>query len=396
MLNDRLDVLTGSAFISLDALISEIAPAPGIEPINFSIGDPQHAYPEFVLEKILENRVLLGRYSPTGGTPEFRQAAGDWLTRRYGLPEGMIEPDRHLIPVAGLREAMFMIAITVVPERKAGQRPAVLIPDPFYHCYAGAAAGSGAEAVFVPARREGGFMPDYAGLDAATLARTAAAYICSPANPQGAAASLDYLASLVELARAHDFVLLVDECYAEIYTREAPPGALEACLRLGGDMRNVVVFHSLSKRSSVPGLRSGFAAGDADIIRHYLNVRNYGGMAVPRPMLAASTALWRDEAHVERSRALYTENFDAAERILGNRFGFYRPDGGMFLWLEVGDSEAAARRLWAEQAVKVMPGLYMSRDREPATSPGGPYIRVALVHDLETTKEGLSRLAEVL
>ncbi len=396
MLNDRIDMLPGSGFIQLAALLDGVAPGGGKPPIVMSIGDPQCPCPELLIEQLVANRDLFGRYTATDGTADFRAAVSAWLTRHYGLPEGMIEPDRHVLPVAGLREGMHLIARVVVPERKAGQRPAVLIPNTYYHPYEGAAIMAGADPVFVPSYRDNGFMPDFAALDEATLARTAAVYLCSPSNPEGAAADLDYLCRLIGLARRFDFTLIVDECYAELYYRDRPAGALEACARLGGGLDNVVVFHSLSKRSSAPGLRSGFVAGDAAVIKHYLHLRNYGGVAVSMPVLAASAALWREPSHVVETRAYYGRNVDAAERILGNRFGFYRPAGGMFLWLEVGDGEAAARRAWAEAGVRTMPGLYMSRDVDGGENPGADYIRVALVHDRETIVEGLTRLSEVL
>ncbi|MEE8532623.1 MAG: aminotransferase class I/II-fold pyridoxal phosphate-dependent enzyme [Alphaproteobacteria bacterium] len=400
MLNDHIDRLPPSGFMKLDAMTREVPPAVGLAPINLSIGDPQMTPPGFVVDILVENRDLFGRYSPTGGTAEFRAAASGWLHRRYRLPAGMIDPDRHILPVAGLKEGMFMIALVVVPRAKAGRQPAVLIPNPFYHPYAGAAAGAGAEAVFVGAHADNRFMPDFAGLDEATLARTAAVYLCSPANPQGVAADIGYLSALIRLAREHDFVLVVDECYADIYVDAAPVGALEACAALGGALGgaldNVVVFHSTSKRSSAPGLRSGFVAGDAEILRRYLKLRNYGGVAMPQPVQAASAALWRDDGHADANRAFYARNFLAAERILGNRFGYYRPDGGMFLWLDVGDGEAAARKLWSRAAVKTMPGQFMTREVPGSEGVGAPYIRLALVHDLATTTEALERLSNTL
>ena len=253
-----------------------------------------------------------------------------------------------------------------------------------------------AEPVFVPALPENRFMPDFAGLDEATLSRTSAAYLCTPANPQGTAASLDYLGTAIELARAHDFLLIVDECYAEIYFDQRPAGALEACARLGGSLANVVAFHSMSKRSSAPGLRSGFVAGDGEVLERYLMLRNYGAVAVSRPILAAAAALLREPSHVEEARAYYTANFDAAHRILCNRYGYYRPDGGFFLWLDVGDGMDAARRLWAQAAVKVVPGELMTREGPGSDAVGKPYIRVALVNDLAATTEALERITDTL
>jgi N-succinyldiaminopimelate aminotransferase len=308
----------------------------------------------------------------------------------------MIDADKNLLPVAGSREGLFMIALSAVPEWAGGKRPAVLIPNPFYHVYAGAAAVAGAEPIFMPADTDTGFLPDIDRLTPSMLERTALAYVCSPANPQGAVASLDYLRRWIDLARRHDFVVAFDECYAEIYDRAAPVGGLEACARLGGDLHNVIVFHSLSKRSGVPGLRSGFVAGDARLIQRNAQLINYGGVAAPYPIFAASTALWRDEAHVEEGRRRYRANFEAAAEILGEQFGFVRPAGGFFLWLDVGDGETAARRLWTEAGIRVLPGAYMGRPDEDGINPGQRYIRVALVYDKETTAAGLRRMQEVL
>jgi len=270
------------------------------------------------------------------------------------------------------------------------------MPNPFYHVYAGAAAVAGAEPIFLPATRATDFMPDVEAVPLALLARTALAYICSPSNPQGAVAPVDYLERWVALARRYGFVVAFDECYAEIYDKLPPQGALEACARLGGGVERVLVFHSLSKRSGAAGLRSGFLAGDERLIRRNQQLINYGGVAVPYPILAASTALWRDEAHVEEGRARYRANFDLAEARLAGRFGWQRPAGGFFLWLEVGDGEAAARMLWAKAGLRVLPGAYMARPAADGSNPGASYIRVALVQAPAETAVTLDRLVAAL
>jgi len=397
MSTDRLDsLLTFHPFTRLNALLQGVAPGGAGPPLLFSVGEPQMAPPPMLSEILVREAAQWSKYPLAQGTPDFRAAAADWLRRRYHLPAGMIDADKQLLPVAGSREGLFMIALSAVPEGAGGKRPAVLIPNPFYHVYAGAAAVAGAEPVFLPTTAETGFLPKPDRIAPDILERTALAYICSPANPQGAVASLDYLQRWIELARRHNFVVAFDECYAEIYDRAAPVGGLEACARLGGDLHNVIVFHSLSKRSGVPGLRSGFVAGDARLIQRNAQLINYGGVAVPYPILAASTALWRDEAHVEEGRRRYRANFDAAAEILGDQFGFVRPAGGFFLWLDVGDGEAAARRLWAEAGIRVLPGAYMGRPDEHGVNPGQRYIRVALVYDTETAAAGLRRLRQVL
>jgi len=397
MSTDRLEsLLTFHPFTRLNALLQGVAPGGPGQPLLFSVGEPQMTPPAMLSEILVREAAQWSKYPLAQGTPDFRTAAADWLKRRYHLPAGMIDADKQLLPVAGSREGLFMSALSAVPEWLGGKRPAVLIPNPFYHVYAGAAAVAGAEPIFMPARVETGFLPEIDRLTPSVLERTALAYVCTPANPQGAVASLDYLQRWIELARRYNFVVAFDECYAEIYDRAAPVGGLEACARLGGDLHNVIVFHSLSKRSGVPGLRSGFVAGDARLIQRNAQLINYGGVAVPYPILAASTALWRDEVHVEEGRRRYRANFEAAAEILGEQFGFARPAGGFFLWLDVGDGETAARRLWAEASIRVLPGAYMGRPDENGVNPGQRYIRVALVYDTQTTAAGLRRMRQVL
>lgn len=385
MLNDRLDLLSDYPFQRLADLLG--GPA-GPDSTIMSIGEPQHPPPALVARVLADHAGLWGKYPPANGTPDFRRAVADWLTRRFTLPEGMIGPERAILPVAGTREALYLIAQTVCPALKAGKKPVVLLPNPFYQVYVGAAIMAGAEPVFVPCPKG---QPDFSALPDEILERTALAYLCTPANPQGSVASADLLKRSIKLARRFDFVLAMDECYSEIWDEAPPAGALEACAALGGSLANVVVFHSLSKRSSVPGLRSGFVAGDEAVIAAFQRVRSYGGAATPMPILAAAAALWRDESHVDENRALYRAKVDMAERLLGGRFGFTRPAGGFFLWLDVGDGEKAALDLWRGAGIRVLPGKYLARD-----GVGDRFIRVALVHDLATTERALTRLAEIL
>ena len=396
MLNPRLALLPDYPFERLRGLLDPLKPAAGLAPIVMTLGEPQHPQPEIVARTIADSAHLFGRYPPIAGTPEFREAVRDWLVRRYGVDAGLLDRDTTILPLSGTKEGLFLAALVAVPPEKAGTRPAVLMPNPFYQCYAGAAVAAGADPVYVPATRQNGFLPDFAGLGEALLAGTALVYLCTPSNPQGTVADLDYLAGLLELARRFDFVLAVDECYAEIYGGEPPPGALQAAARLGGGLDRLLVFHSLSKRSSVPGLRAGFVAGDPALIGPFRRLRDYGGASVPLPILHAATALWRDEAHVEENRRLYRRKFDLAERTLSNRFGFYRPAGGFFLWLDVGDGERAARRLWTEAALRVLPGEYLTYGGSEAGDAGRPYVRVALVQDEATTAEALQRLGDTL
>ena len=368
--------------------------------LMLSLGEPQHPPPALIAETLAANAHLWGKYPPVGGTPDFRAAVGDWLTRRYRLPAGALDPEVSVLPVAGTREALFLAALLAVPERKAGRRPAVLMPNPFYAVYEGAGMLAGAEPVFLSATKETGFLPDLDALAPELLERTVLFYLCSPGNPQGAAADAAYFVRAIALARQYGFVLAVDECYAEIYTATPPVGALEVAAALAdgsaSPWSNLLVFHSLSKRSSAAGLRSGFVAGDPALISRFSRLRSYANAGTPLPVLAAAAALWRDEAHVEDNRARYRAKFVAAAAELGGRFGFYRPAGGFFLWLEVGDGEAACRRLWSDAGVRVLPGAYVSRDDAGGRNPGTAYIRVALVHDADLIAEACARMARVL
>jgi N-succinyldiaminopimelate aminotransferase len=391
----RVQSLSDYPFDRLRALLADLSPAASLEPLMLSVGEPRHPPPPLVARVLSEHAGDWNRYPPVEGTAPFREAVVRWLDRRYGLPTGFLDPDRHVLPAAGTREALYLVAQVAV-EQGRSPVPVVLIPNPFYQVYVGAAVMQGAEPVFLPATRETGFLPDLGALSSALLDRTALFYLCSPGNPQGAVAPIALLQAAIELARRYGFLLAVDECYAEIYDRSPPPGALEAAARLSDTPANVIVFHSLSKRSSVPGLRSGFVAGDEAVIAAFRRLRAFAGATVPLPVLAASAALWSDEDHVEANRALYRAKFDRAERRLAGRFGFYRPAGGFFLWLDVADGEAAARRLWHQQAVRTLPGAYLARDGGVRGNPGHPYIRIAMIDDLSRTEEALSRIALVL
>lgn len=393
MRNSRLDLLTDYPFQRLADLLHGVTP--GGEPIILSIGEPQHQPPAFVGEILAAEGSGWGKYPPMAGTPSFRAAAAEWATRRFGLPEGRLDPGRHLLPLAGTREGLFQVAQLVL-DSKQSEKNLVLLPNPFYQVYAGAALLAGGEPVFVPASAESGFLPDFAALPEGFLDRVALAYFCTPANPQGSVASAARLKQLVELARRHDFVLAADECYSEIYHGPPPAGFLAACAALGEDFGNILVFHSLSKRSSAPGLRSGFVAGDEDLIKAFGRFRSYGGAAVPLPILAASEALWRDEAHVVENRAKYEAKFDLSDRLLGDLPGYRRPAGGFFLWLEIGNGERVTRQLWREAGIKVLPGAYLARPDRMGRNPGDGYIRVAMVADLATTERALLAIRAVL
>jgi len=394
MHNDRLDTLTDYPFDRLRNLLRGIEPPSAVAPVLMHIGEPKHEPPAFIASIVSEHAHDWRRYPPSNGTEIFRQTVVEWLNRRYRLPADMLDPARHVALVAGTREALFLAALTAVPTAKNGRTPAVLMPNPFYPVYLGAAELAGGEAVLLPASSADDFQPDFAALAPELLDRTALAYLNTPSNPQGLVADLDRLTTAIRLARRHDFILAVDECYAEIYTGDPPPGGLEACAALDGTCANVLVFHSLSKRSSAPGLRSGFVAGDPAFIERFLHLRQYAGALVPLPVVAASCALWQDEDHVEANRALYRQKFALAAQTFGDRPAT-RPAGGFYLWFDVGDGEAAAQDLWAGAGIQVMPGAYLARG-EADSNPGAPYIRAALVHDLDTTRAALTRMAETL
>ena len=395
-LNPELDSLSDYPFEALRALLNPVTPRVNDEIIAMSVGEPQHQPPALLAETLAAHAHEWNKYPPMAGTPELRQAIVDWLTRRYRLKPGALDLDRHIANLAGTKEGLYLFASVVVPREKAGRKPVVLVPNPYYLVYNGAATMAGAEAVFLDATRDNAFLPDLDAIPKATLGRCALFYLCSPSNPQGTIASLDYLKRAVELAREYDFVLAVDECYAEIYDSLPPPGALEACQALGGDFANVVAFHSLSKRSSAAGLRSGFAAGDPRLVAEFKRLRDFGGSQVPLPVQWAAIALWRDEAHVIENRALYRRKFDLAAAALGGSFGFYRPAGGFFLWLDVGDGEAAALRLWRDAAIRVLPGGYTARAANFGVNPGSEYIRLAIVHDEATLDSAFARIRRVL
>jgi aspartate/methionine/tyrosine aminotransferase len=386
-----------SPFVRLRELLGD-AP-PGKPAISLAVGEPQHAVPDFVGPVIAAHLAEFGRYPMNKGLDPFCEAAAAWLGRRFNLPRP-IDPANEVLVLNGSREGLFLAAIAAarwVGERKPSSgRPAMLIPNPFYAAYAAGAAAAGCEPVYLPATAATGFLPDLDVLSEDLLARTVAFFIASPANPQGAVADHAYLARIVALARRFDFLVFSDECYSEIYTRQPPAGMLEAA---GPDFANVVEFQSLSKRSNLPGLRIGFAAGDRAFLARYLELRNVAAPQVPTPMQRVAIAAYADEVHVEANRALYVQKFDLADQIIGDRYGYRRPAGGFFLWLDVrahGGDEAVTLRLWRDAGLRVVPGRYLARDQADGSNPGLNYIRIAMVHDQATTAEALHRLVAAL
>ena len=384
-----------SPFVRLHELLADIKP--GKPAINLSVGEPQHPIPPFVGPVLQAHLNDFGRYPANKGTDGFRRAAAAWLDRRYKLARPM-DPENEVIVLNGTREGLFLGAVAAkryVPPRAGA--PAILIPNPFYAAYSAGAGAADCEPVYLPTTRQTGYLPDLDAIDEKLLARTVAFYLASPSNPQGAVAELSYLQRLVGLARRFGFLVFADECYCEIYLNGRPPrGMLEAS---GPDFANVVVFHSLSKRSNLPGLRVGFAAGDRRFLARYIELRNIAAPQVPVPAQEVAVAAYGDEAHVEKNRELYVAKFDLADQIIGDRYGYERPAGGFFLWLDVskyGGSEIVTKRLWAEAGVRVVPGRYLAREQADGSNPGADYIRVAMVQDAATTGEALHRIVTVL
>jgi N-succinyldiaminopimelate aminotransferase len=383
-----------SPFARLTELLAPYQPGKPL--IALSLGEPQHPLPGFVGPVLAGHIADFGRYPIAKGIEPFRVAAANWLATRFDLPRA-VDPETEILVLNGSREGLFFAAITaarLVTERKG--KPAILLPNPFYPAYGAGARAAGCEAIYLPTTRSNGFLPDLDTLDDATLARTVAIYLASPANPQGAVASRDYFTRLKQLADRFGFVVLSDECYSEIYTAKAPGSILECA---GPDFANVVAFQSLSKRSNLPGMRVGFAAGDRKFLTMFHELRNVAAPQVPVPLQYVAIAAYSDEVHVEENRRLYRIKFDLADQILGNRFGYRRPAGGFCLWLDVsahGGDEAATVKLYKDGGLRVVPGSYLARPQADGSNPGAGYIRVAMVQDSETTAEALHRLVHIL
>jgi aspartate/methionine/tyrosine aminotransferase len=390
MFPERFSNLPAYAFPRLRALLDSHKPGDSV--LHMSIGEPKHPFPEWITRIITDHAREFGQYPPNDGTPELRAAISAWLSRRYDVT---IDPDTRIMGLNGTREGLYNVGMALCPEEKRGQRPLVLMPNPFYQVYMISAISTGAEPVFVAATEQTGHLPDYAALPADVLDRTALCYICSPANPQGTMADETYWRDLIALAERHDFQIVADECYAEIYRDTPPTGALEVAAAMGADPERVVSLHSLSKRSNLPGLRSGFVAGGPQSITRLKQLRAYSGAPVPLPLQRVSEALWSEEQHVTENRQLYRQKYALADELLGHVPGYLSPQAGMFLWLPVEDGEAAVLRLWQETGVRALPGAYLSKETE-AGNPGQGFLRVALVAPYEETREGLIRVRTCL
>ena len=390
MFPERFADLPPYAFPRLRALLDEHAPGGVVR--HMSIGEPKHPFPDWITQIITDHAQGFGRYPPNEGSDELRFAIAGWLGRRYGI---QADPQTQIMALNGTREGLYNAGMALTPERKGGGRPCVLMPNPFYQVYMISAISTGAEPVFVPALPASGHLPDFGALPDDVLARAALCYICSPANPQGAVADEAYWRRLITLAERHDFQIMADECYCEIYRHDAPVGVLEVAARMGAHPERVLSFHSLSKRSNLPGLRSGFVTGGAQSIARMKQLRAYSGAPLPLPLQHAAAALWEDEAHVAQNRALYRAKYDLADDIFGHLPGYEPPQAGMFLWLPVPDGEKATLKLWQQTGVRVLPGEYLAQEGG-TDNPGRKYIRVALVAPFDETKAGLTLIRDCL
>jgi N-succinyldiaminopimelate aminotransferase len=395
-MNHALTQLQPYPFEKLRALLGSVKPAADKRPIALSIGEPKHESPAFVTQTLADHLGDLAVYPSTLGLPALRQSIAQWCERRFGVPAGWLDAERHVLPVNGTREALFAFTQAVVNRADEGL---VVSPNPFYQIYEGAALLAGATPHYLPCLEASGFNPDFDAVPAQVWQRCQILFLCSPGNPTGALVPLETLKKLIALADQYDFVIAADECYSELYFDEdhPPAGLLTACAELGRqDFHRCVVFHSLSKRSNLPGLRSGFVAGDARILKPFLLYRTYHGCAMPVPTQRASIAAWGDEAHVRANRDQYRAKFDAVLDILQPVLDVQRPDGSFYLWAKVpGDDAAFARDLFETEHVTVVPGAYLSREVD-GVNPGAGRVRMALVAPLADCIEAAERIRDFL
>jgi N-succinyldiaminopimelate aminotransferase len=396
-MNSRLAGLEPYPFQKLAELIRGITPPSGKTPIRLSMGEPQHAAPPFVLEALSGNLKGLSHYPLTKGSPELRQAIAGWANRRFRLERQPLDPERHVLPCAGTREALFSIAQAVIDRSAHASQPVVLMPNPFYQIYEGAALLAGARPYFLNTVAANNYRMDFARVPQEVWEQVQLLYICSPGNPTGTVLGHDDFAQILDLAGRHDFLIASDECYSEIYFDEdrPPPGLLQVAHDLGvQDYRRCLVFHSLSKRSNLPGLRSGFVAGDGRVLEQYLQYRTYQGCALPPPVQVASISAWNDEQHVRANREQYRAKFDAVLEILKPVLKVGKPEAGFYLWPETpGDDAGFTRELYKQQNVLALPGSYLSRHAQ-GSNPGANRVRLALVAPLAECVEAAKRIRD--
>ena len=395
-MNPLLQKLQPYPFEKLLALKAGCTPPTGLDHIALSIGEPRHPSPEVALAPLRDSLDQYNRYPLTKGRLELRQAIVGWLQRRFGLGTDSLDADKHVIPVNGTREALFAIAQCIVDNTTDAL---VMMPNPFYQIYEGAALLAGAEPCFYSTLKDNNYLPDFDAIDEETWQRCQLLYICTPGNPSGAVMSEQLLIKLIEKSLKYDFVIASDECYSEIYFDEATPpaGLLQAAANSGNtDYTNCVVFHSLSKRSNLPGMRSGFVAGDENIIKSFLLYRTYHGCAMPPAHQLASIAAWNDEQHVITNRRLYREKFTAVLNILEPVSNAHKPDAGFYIWLYTqGPDTDFARQLYNQQNVTVLPGSYLSREVN-GENPGSDHVRIALVAPLDECIDAANRIKQFI
>ncbi|MCK9505459.1 MAG: succinyldiaminopimelate transaminase [Porticoccaceae bacterium] len=391
-MNPNLDKLQPYPFERIRTLLDGLSPPASLKAISFAMGEPKHAPPEFVLDALRTHLDKVSVYPATKGIEALRAGIGQWLCRRFALQGASIDPDRHILPVNGTREALFAFAQAVIDNSK---NPLVISPNPFYQIYEGATLLAGAQPYYLNTLAENGFLPDFDSVPAAIWQRCQLVYLCSPGNPTGAVLPLATLQKLINLADEYDFIIASDECYSEIYPDESspPPGLLQACAALERhNFERCVVFHSLSKRSNLPGLRSGFVAGDAAVLEKFLVYRTYHGCAMSVPVQYASIAAWDDEEHVRENRRLYQEKFAAVIDILTPAMDVQAPDASFYLWAKTPIvDDIFTRELFANSHLQVVPGSYLGRDTDRG-NPGASRIRMALVATPEECIEGAWRL----
>ena len=391
-MNKDLSLLQPYPFEKLTALKAQVTPPSDLEHIAFSIGEPKHPAPEFVAECLNDNMARLSNYPTTKGLPELRKSIADWCERRFKLQAGSVDPEANVLPVNGTREAIFAFTQAAV---NRSDEALVISPNPFYQIYEGAAYLAGAKPFYLNCLAENGFIPDFDAVSEDVWQRCQLLFLCSPSNPTGAVTDLETLQKLIKLSDKYDFIVASDECYSEIYLDEAQPpvGLLEACADMGRhDYKNCVVMHSLSKRSNLPGLRSGFIAGDAALLGPFLQYRTYHGCSMPVQHQLASIAAWNDEDHVLENRDQYRRKFDAVVEILSPVMDVQKPDASFYLWAKtpIADDKFA-QGLFEQQNLTVLPGRYLSRETD-GVLPGAGYVRMALVATLEECIEGAHRI----
>lgn len=406
-MNPKLDLLHPYPFAKMATLLQDSVAASDYQTIKLGIGEPKHAPPAFVIEVLADNLDKVQNYPSTNGLLELRQAIAQWLVRRFNLSK--IEVDSQIIPVMGTREALFSFVQAAIDDSKvtnSTDKPLVVMPNPFYQIYEGATLLAGAEPYFVDCNADNEFKGDYHSVPSEIWQRTQLVFVCSPNNPTGAVFTEADWQALIELSDQYNFIIASDECYSELYFDTPPVGLLEACANMGRhDYKNCVVFHSLSKRSNLPGLRSGFVAGDANLLKPYLQYRTYQGCALPIHHQLASIAAWQDETHVEKNRQLYAKKFELWMSELGDLLKLNKPDAGFYFWVQVPeqfknekgepDDEAFVKALFEKVNIHALAGRYLSREVN-GTNPGKGFVRLALVASVEESQEAITRIKTLL